>query len=183
MKITHLQIKRFQEQHLPLVPELTKMLHEAYKPLADKGFRYTATYQPPEKTLERLSRGESYLAFWGKQLAGTISLYPPMPNIKCEYYRKESIYHFGQYAVKPTFQGRGIGNALLQFVEKRTKVLGGKELSLDTAEGAVELITTYRRHGYEIVGTTQWSSTNYLSVVMTKKIKKINRQRFQKWTL
>jgi len=171
MDITKLQIKLFrEEEHLHLVPELTELLHEAYKPLADKGFRYTATYQPPEKTLERLSRGESYLAFWGEELVGTISLYPPTPNIRCEYYRKDGVYHFGQYAVKPTFQKRGIGNALLQFIEKRTKTLGGEELSLDTAEGAAELIAIYQRQGYRIVANTQWSSTNYLSVVMAKEI-------------
>ena len=171
MDITKLQIKSFrEEEHLNLVPELTELLHEAYKPLADKGFRYAATYQPSEKTLERLSRGESYLAFWDEQLVGTISLYSPTPNIRCEYYQKDGVYHFGQYAVKPAFQRHGIGNALLQFVEKRTKALGGKELSLDTAEGAAELIATYQKQGYRIVTTTQWSSTNYLSVVMTKEI-------------
>jgi GNAT superfamily N-acetyltransferase len=170
MNITQLQIKRFQEDHLLLVPELTELIHEAYKPLADKGFRYTGTYQPVEKTLERLKRGESYLAFGDGQLVGTISLYEPKADSPCDYYRKEGIYHFGQYAVQPMFQGRGIGNALLQFVEKRTKILGGKELSLDTAEGAVELIATYQRHGYRIVATTQWAFTNYLSVVMTKEI-------------
>lgn len=183
MDITQLQIKRYQEEHLPLVPELTVLIHEAYKVLADKGFRYTGTYQPIEKTLERLKRGESYLSFWDGQLVGTISLYAPKADSPCEYYRKEGVYHFGQYAVKPIFQGQGIGKALLQFVEERTKTLGGKELSLDTATGAVELIATYQRHGYKIVTTTQWLSTNYLSVVMTKKIKKSNRRGFLEWTL
>ena len=126
MNITELQIKRFQKKYLRLVPELTQLLHDAYKTLADKGFRYTATYQSPEKTLERLNRGESYLAFWDEQLVGTISLYAPQSDSPCDYYRKEGIYHFGQYAVKPIFQGRGIGNALLQFVEMKTKTLGVK---------------------------------------------------------
>jgi GNAT superfamily N-acetyltransferase len=166
---SRIQITRFrEEEHLPMVAPLTDLLHEAYKPLADKGFRYSATYQPPEKTLERLKRGESYLAFWDGQLIGTISLYPPNPDNKCEYYRKEGVYHFGQFAVKPPFQGRGIANRLLLFVEARARNLGGKEMALDTAESAFDLIHMYERRGYKSVSKTKWNATNYLSVVMTK---------------
>jgi GNAT superfamily N-acetyltransferase len=171
IETSHLKIIPFrEEEHLPLVPELTELLHSAYKPLADRGFRYSGTVQPPETTLKRLREGESYFVFWDEELIGTISLYKWKFGSSCEYYRKEGVYHFGQYAIKPRFQGQGIGMALLQFVEERTKTLGGKELSLDTAEGAVELIATYQRRGYRIVSTTQWSSTNYLSVVMTKEL-------------
>lgn len=146
------------------------MLHEAYKPLADRGFRSSASHQPPEKTLERLKRGESYLAYWNGRLAATIALIQWKADSPCEYYRREGLYHFGQYAVKPEFQGRGIAHCLLSHIEKRAKELGGKELALDTAEGAVELIEMYKRHGYKPVSTTRWASTNYESIIMTKEI-------------
>jgi ribosomal protein S18 acetylase RimI-like enzyme len=171
MDLAKLQIKAFrEEEHLALVPELTKMLHEAYKPLADRGFQYSASHQPPEKTLERLKRGDPYLAFWDGQLAGTITLYEPKPESPCEYYRKEGVCHFGQFAVGPAFQGRGIGNGLIRIVEERVKQLGGKELALDTAEGAAALIGMYERRGFKAVSSTQWASTNYQSVVMSKPI-------------
>jgi GNAT superfamily N-acetyltransferase len=166
-----LKIILFNEQeHAELVPELTELLHQAYKPLADRGFRYSATYQPPETTLKRLKYFESYLAYWSGQLAGTIALIQWKPDSPCEYYRKEGIYHFGQFAVKPEFQGRGIANQLLLRIEERTKQLRGKELALDTAEGAVELIEMYKRRGFKAVSTTKWASTNYQSIVMTKEI-------------
>jgi GNAT superfamily N-acetyltransferase len=166
-----LQIIPFsEEEHLSLVPELTELLHEAYKPLADRGFRYSATHQSPEITLKRLKYFESFLAFWNGQLAGTIALIKWKADSPCEYYRREGLYHFGQYAVKPEFQGRGIARSLLFHIEKRTRDLGGKELTLDTAEGAIELIDMYKRHGYKAVSTTRWESTNYRSIIMAKEI-------------
>lgn len=157
-------------EHLTLVPELTEMLHEAYKPLADRGFRYSATHQPPETTLKRLKYFESFLAYWNGQLVGTIALMKWKSDSPCEYYRKEGIYHFGQFAVRPKFQGLGIATRLLLVIEERVKQLGGKELALDTAEAAVELIEMYQRHGFRAVSTTKWESTNYLSIIMTKEI-------------
>jgi GNAT superfamily N-acetyltransferase len=159
-----------EKEHAELVPELTELLHQAYKPLADRGFRYSATHQPPETTLKRLKYFESYLAYWNGQLAGTIALIQWKTDSPCEYYRKEGIYHFGQFGVKPEFQGQGIANHLLLKIEERTKQLGGKELALDTAEGAVELIEMYKRRGFKAVSTTQWASTNYRSIIMTKEI-------------
>src|ERR1039457_3360355 len=108
-----------EEEHAGLVPELTELLHRAYKPLGDRGFRYSATHQPPETTLKRLKYFESYLAYWNDQLVGTIALIQWKPDSPCEYYRKEGIYHFGQFAVKPEFQGRGIANRLLLKIEER----------------------------------------------------------------
>ena len=145
----NLEITLFrEEEHLPLVPELTELLHEAYKPLADLGFRYSATYQTPETTLKRLKYFESYLAFWSGQLAGSISLMKWKPNSPCEYYRREGSFHFGQFGIRPNLKGRGFGNRLLGFVEERAKTLGGIEMALDTAEPASDLIAWYERHGY-----------------------------------
>jgi GNAT superfamily N-acetyltransferase len=168
----NLKITLFKEKvHASLVPELTEMLHLAYKPLAERGFRYSATHQPPETTLKRLKYFESYLAHWDGQLVGTIALMKWNPDSPCEYYRKEGVYHFGQFAVKPGFQGRGIANQLLWVIEERVRKLSGKELALDTAEGAGELIEMYRRHGFKAVSTTKWASTNYQSIIMTKELK------------
>ncbi|MDB4377687.1 hypothetical protein N9Z33_01380 [Akkermansiaceae bacterium] len=43
---------------------ITALLHRAYAELAEMGFRYTATWQDDEKTLQRLSRG---MAFYQKR--------------------------------------------------------------------------------------------------------------------
>jgi GNAT superfamily N-acetyltransferase len=155
-------------KHKALVEPLTQLLHESYAPLAEKGLRYLASYQPSEKTLERLTRGVSFLAFWEGHLAGTISAYPSNASSPCEYYRRPGLVRFGQYGVKPSFQGRGIARKLLARVETNAREEGAREIALDTAEEALELIAMYRRHGYAPVTTTQWSVTNYRSVVMAK---------------
>lgn len=57
-----LSLHRFDPKtHSHFVNPLTDILHKAYAPLAKKGMKYLATHQPPEKTLERLTQGESYL--------------------------------------------------------------------------------------------------------------------------
>ena len=60
-------------QHQHLIEPLTELLHEAYRPLAEAGFKYLATHQDAGLTRRRLLRGDSFLAFWDSQLAGTIS--------------------------------------------------------------------------------------------------------------
>jgi GNAT superfamily N-acetyltransferase len=136
--------------------------------LAKKGLRYFASHQPPKKNLERLAGGTSFLAFWEGQLAGTISYYPSTSDNPCEYYRRPGLFHFAQYAVKPSLQGKGIARKLLERVESCAKERGAREVALDTAEEALELIAMYQRHGYIRVSTTQWSVTNYRSVIMAK---------------
>lgn len=165
------QIESFDvSRHSIWVGPLTELLHEAYSGLALKGLCYVASHQPPERTLERLTRDEAYLAFLDGKLAGTISMDFTKPDSPCEYYRRPRLAHFGQFAVKPAFQGRGIARKLLQHVELRAGELGFSEIALDTAEGALELIAMYQRHGYVVVSSTRWASTNYRSVVMAKEL-------------
>lgn len=166
-----LRIEPFKvDKHSVLVGPLTELLHEAYGGLAQKGFRYLASYQSVEQTLERLSRDEFFLAFWENRLVGTLSLYRSKPDSLCEYYRRPGLVHFGQFAVQTAFQGRGIARKLLQHMERRAGERGASEIALDTAEGATELIEMYQRHGYLTVSNTQWSTTNYPSVVMAKRL-------------
>ena len=171
MEPASLRILRFRPaDHGNLVGELTDLLHEAYAPLAAQGFLYVASHQPPERTLERMARGDSYLAFWEGLLVGTLSLYGPTPDSPCAYYRSPGVYHFGQFAVRPAFQGRGIADLLLRTIEERAKSLGGMELALDTSEGAEELVAMYGRRGFKPVSSTQWGSTNYRSIIMSKNL-------------
>jgi len=171
MPVPGLTLERFDPaRHRALLVPLTELLHQAYRPLANAGFRYSASHQGPEVTRKRLSRGEGWLAWMEGALVGTVSLDPGTPDNPCEYYRRPGVYHFGQYAVRSDLQRRGIGRALLEHLEARTLALGGTELALDTAEGASVLIQTYGRHGYAPVGQVQWQSTNYRSVVMAKRL-------------
>lgn len=156
------------ETHYAELDPLTDLLHEAYAPLAAKGMRYLATHQPASKTLERLEEGESYLAFIDNHLIGTVTLYREKVSSSCEYYRKQGVFSFGQFAIKPQFQGKGFGSALMDMLELRATELGASELALDTSEHAENLIQMYMKRGYVQVAFTQWDVTNYRSVIMSK---------------
>ncbi len=159
-------------KHLHLVDPLTELLHAAYAPLAAQGLKYGAAYQLAAKTLERLKEGESYLVFDCEQLIGTVTLSAENPVGSCEYYKRRGVYSFGQFAIHPSTQGKGLGSAVMDYLEKRAADVGATELALDTSEHAHDLIRMYKKRGYQIVAHTQWDTTNYRSVIMSKDLKK-----------
>jgi peroxiredoxin/GNAT superfamily N-acetyltransferase len=168
-RISDLKIVKFNStEHSELIEPLTALLHAAYAPLAARGMRYLATHQPPQKTLERLNEGESYLAFEADQLIGTVTLYREKLSSSCEYYRRAGVFSFGQFAIKPEFQGRGFGSMMMTMLEDRARELGAVELALDTSEHADDLIRLYEKRGYRQVAFAQWDVTNYRSVIMSK---------------
>lgn len=167
--LSDFQLRSFNEENdLPKIGQITELLHEAYRPLAERGMRYLATHQPPEKTLERLKSGESYLAFSNNQLIGTVTLYSTKTDDLCVYYNKAGVYSFGQFAIHPSMQGHGLGSKMMDFLEQRAKENGASELALDTSERADHLIQMYSKRGYRIVDSVQWNETNYRSVIMSK---------------
>ena len=150
------------------IAALTDLLHRAYRPLAEQGMRYVASYQTEEVTRRRLGRGWGYAALREKTLVGTVTLYPTTVFSECAWYQRPEVWYFGQYAVDPLSQGQGIGGALMHFVEEVAREGGAAELALDTSEQAARLIAFYTRRGYRQVETIQWPVTNYRSVVLSK---------------
>jgi hypothetical protein len=55
-------------------------------------------------------------------------------------------------------------------LEERAAELGAAELSIDTAEGATQLVSLYERRGYRHVGTARWPQANYRSVLLSKRL-------------
>ena len=161
-------IIRYTNQYEGRVNEITALLHQSYAPLAAQGMRYLASHQSSEKTVERLKEGESYLYMLDEKIVGTITLRPHQTNNPCEWYNKENIFSFGQFAVNPELQGHGIGSKMMDFIEARAAELGAIEIALDTSEHAHHLINMYKKRNYRFVQNVQWSVTNYLSVVMSK---------------
>lgn len=158
------------ERHSTLVEPLTELLHRSYAPLAARGLRYLATHQSPQITLERLNEGESYLTFEGDELIGTVTLKSPRATCRSQWYTQPGHYHFGQFAVDPRYQGRGLGSRIMDFLETRAKSLGARELALDTSEKADHLIAMYEKRGYRLVERTQWDQVNYRSVILSKSL-------------
>lgn len=153
------------------IPEITALLHDAYAPLAAMGFRYLATHQDDDTTRERLAAGTSFVAVWNGAIVSTITLRPTKTESDCSWYCRAGVFSFGQFAVRPDLQRKGIGNRLLSTVEQRALDLGAHELALDTAEGATHLRRWYERLGFRLVGHVSWHDTNYRSVVLSKTLR------------
>lgn len=152
------------------VNEITNLLHRSYKQLADMGFRYVATHQDDSETEKRLKGGISYVALSEGKIISTVTLYKNSKNHKAEWYRHKNIAHFGQYAVLPGYQNKGLGNFMMTVIENKAKVLGAIELALDTSEGADHLIQYYEKRGYRFIDYINWEVTNYRSVIMSKNL-------------
>ena len=165
---TSMTLRRLREEDS--LAELTELLHRAYKALADMGFRFVASYQDEEETRRLASSGECWLALEGERIVGTITYYSPEATDGNEWYDRHDVAMFGQFAVEPELQGRGIGAMLMNRAEERAREDGAAEIALDTSEGAHHLIAYYGGRGYRHVGYTQWSVTNYRSVLMSKSL-------------
>lgn len=166
--IDKVQIRRYNESDS--AEELTQMLNSAYKPLADRGFRFLGSYQDVLKTKERIESGECYIGLLGDELIGTILYRSPAKAHGNDWFDQPFVSTFGQFAVKKEFQRAGIGGKLIEFAEQLAKRDAAKELALDTAEGADDLIAWYTKKGYRFVGYWKWEITNYRSVLFSKRI-------------
>jgi GNAT superfamily N-acetyltransferase len=147
---------------------LTTLLNEAYRPLAEAGFRYVASWQDETVTRRRIGRGECWLALSEGEIIGTILLCMPPPHAVAPTYERPDLAMFQQFAVATAYQGQGLGGILLTRMEERARELGATELAFDTSEDAAELIAWYERRGYRFIEHCDWEVTNYRSVIYAK---------------
>lgn len=166
MNDPRIEIRLLQEDDS--IPALTQLLRRAYQPLADRGWRFVATWQDDELTRKRAMEGECYLLFLDGNMVGTITVRGPNRDSDAEYYRRDGVWSFGMFGVEPHLKGQGLGSRMMEHVEQRAKELGAREMALDTAVPAEHLIRYYESHGYRIVDRVQWSMTNFPSVIMAK---------------
>lgn len=162
-------IRRLQESDS--IPAITRLLHEAYAPLAAMNLRFTATHQDDAVTRGRLSRGLPWVAELEGEIVATVTLYPAVSESGCcPWYREPGVFSFGQFAVRPDLQRHGLGTRLITLLENEAACRGATELALDTAEDAHHLIRWYEKLGFRFIQFADWSSTNYRSVVMSKSL-------------
>ncbi|MEO5807428.1 GNAT family N-acetyltransferase [Devosia sp.] len=157
----------------PLLPsdsisELTALLHRAYASLAQMGLHYRATDQDGDVTRNRIAQGQCLVALDGGALRGTILFRDTTQTRGCHWYDQPDVACFGQFAVEPDLQGKGLGTALIAHAEARAFACGAREIALDTAEPATHLVSWYNRLGYRFIEHAQWSHTNYRSVILSK---------------
>jgi GNAT superfamily N-acetyltransferase len=155
------------------IPDLTELLHRAYKRHADRGMRVIAAYQDATLTAKRITGGECYLAVPRddeRKAVGTIIFKDPVHTGGTPWFERGDVASFSQLAVEPWLQGRGIGGLLIRTAERRALECGAAYIALSTPEPATELVAMYKHKGYSIVERTQWPGTNYQSVIMSKPI-------------
>ena len=152
------------------VIEITDLLHRAYKPLADAGWKYVASYQDDARTLRRIKTGKGFVLTEADKIVGTIVYYTTMHNrTDCPpIYNETGVGHFGQFAVEPFLQKQGLGSMLMNHVEQYALAEGDHTICFDTSEHAQHLIDYYKNRGYEFAAYHQWADTNYKSMVMKK---------------
>jgi ribosomal protein S18 acetylase RimI-like enzyme len=154
------------------VSDITMLLHRAYKPLSDAGLKFVASWQDDDRTLKRIKTGRCFLLINDKKIAGTITYYAPDKSRTDwpELYKQDKVAHFGQFAVDPSLQKQGMGNMLLDHLERFAISEGDDTIAFDTAETAYSLINYYRKRGYSFADYHQWNDTNYRSVLMKKSL-------------
>lgn len=150
--------------------QLTGMLHRAYSRLGEMGIPCSCVNQAPEVTRQRVASGECFVAVSGERIVGTISLYASDAASDSRHYRDARVASARQLGVDPHFQGKGVGTALLHLAEHWARHHGYTRLALDTPEPAGHLVDYYRRLGFGVVETLQFSTRPYLSVVLAKSV-------------
>jgi GNAT superfamily N-acetyltransferase len=155
--------------------ELTSLLHRAYRAQVEMGLRPLAGRQDVETTRKRCLNGECYVAVLGGQggekLVGTILFHEVEDAKGPPWFGNSDVDSFSQFAVDPEIQGKGIGQLLLDTVERRAVECGARHLGLSMAEPDEKLRAFYERRGYRFVEFWQWPYTNYRSVILSKQLR------------
>lgn len=136
------------------------------------GSNLSPTHQDSEITRCRVERGNCFIAEYRGQVIGIVSLYLPGTVDKFAWYRRDGVALFGQLAVDPDFQSKGVGALMIKFLEEFTVKNNVVELNLDTAEQADHLIAWYKKLGYRFIDYINWDVTNYRSVILSKTLPK-----------
>ena len=152
--------------------KVTRLLHAAYRGLADMGLNYVAATQDAQTTRERVEAATlCWVARQAGRLAGTICYYAESPSANDpDWYRRRQVSFFGQFGVEPSLQGSGIGSRLIAAAEIRAVADAKTEFACDTAQPARHLIAYYCRHGFRVVGHHRWPHAAYDSVILSKRI-------------
>ena len=157
------------------IAEITRLLHRAYAKQVAMGLRPLAGRQDESVTRRRVGSGECFVAADGAQrIAGVIILNEQEPDEGPQWFARPGVASFSQLAVDPDSQGAGLGRRLVEAVEARAAALGNLELALSMAEPDTDLRDFYVRRGFRIIQTWKWPYTNYLSLIMSKGIRRLS---------
>ena len=161
------------------IPEITRLLHRAYRKQVEMGLQPLAGRQDDATTARRCASGECWVATLpsgtglqtGERLVGVILFHEVEDAQGPPWFRRRDVDSFSQFAVDPDLQGLGVGGRLLGTVERRAAEKGSSELGLSMAEPDSELMNYYLKRGYRLIEHWQWPYTNYRSAILSKTLR------------
>lgn len=156
------------------IPQLTHLLNAAYRPLAELGLNFTATFQDDELTACGLLSGRTLVLEIENQLIGTMKLRldAGVSGTGLQLGGMDApILYLSRFAVLPNLQGQGLGLYLLNLAESIAEKEGCRALQLDTAQSAKYLLEFYSSQGFQIIRPIFYDGKTYTSWILEKELK------------
>jgi GNAT superfamily N-acetyltransferase len=150
--------------------ELTSLINKAFAVHKEKGLNYMAATQNSETTRKRIRKSYCIIATLDGKIVGTRTIKPPWRTKGSPWFNRRDVCKANQFAVDPGLQSKGIGEHFNQIGEYLAAVTGAKELACDTSEHAKGVIDYHLKRGYRFIEYVNWKTTNYRSVVMSKRV-------------
>jgi len=117
----------------------------------------TAESEGPARTRQALAEGGAIIARWEGQAVGS-----------ARFQLKPGFLYVERVSVLPEFKGKGVGSAMLEYMEIVARHLERPMLRLGTRGSMPRNVELYRRHGYEIVSTWPHSRGDDTIILMLK---------------
>ena len=139
--------------HLQQILELNAKIG---KFMSNKGFNHWGEHYPTEAIYRRdIMKGIQYVYIIDKIVRGMVSFDTAHHENfdRIEWGTDNSMaYYVHRLAVDPLYQGIGIANNLMRFVEKSAKEGGFDTLRLGAFSGYEDIVRFYKKRGYSIKG-------------------------------
>jgi len=150
--------------------ELTDLVQSAYARFKDQSLDLQGVDQDLATSRQRLQNLHTCLiALDGNTMIASLSIHYPKPSRTSHWYSQQGVVKISQLAVRPAYQGQGLGCLLIELAGQIAKDIHGvKNLALDTAQEAKSLVNYYQSLGFEIKESLQWPGKTYWSYVLNK---------------
>ena len=138
------------------LPVLMDIVHEAQRTIAQLGIDQWQNGYPSEEVIAcDIAMGRSYVVEQGSDLVGTFVLVETEPAYERIY---EGHWHWEDYiaihrvAVKVTFRGKGVADAIIRCAEDHAKRMGHCALRIDTHHGNLPMRRMLEKQGFRACG-------------------------------
>jgi ribosomal protein S18 acetylase RimI-like enzyme len=151
--------------------KIVALREEARAWLADNGIEQWKIPYPPSLVAQAIERGESYLAYLGKELVGTIRLQWSDEMLWGKTAEDAGYVH--NLVVSRKFAGQGLGRQMLTWAEETAAKAGKRFLRLDCAANNEKLCSYYQRAGFAPRGIRTFEIEEFTARLFEKELTQI----------